>query len=70
MGLNDGGSSGITIVMLLLEFVAAAGCSPVLLLFDVSEGCDPPQAANKRLSMIVELRKNNERGLVNIGPPV
>jgi hypothetical protein len=68
MGLKDGGSSGITIVM-FLSVDAAAGGSPVSLPFDVVEVPAPPQAVKTRLVMMIGIRKNNERVLVNIGPP-
>ena len=66
MGLNDGGSSAITIVMLLSDVDDVAGS----LVSVVSVGCgDDPHAVSTRLMMTVKVRKSNVRFLVNIDPP-
>jgi len=56
--------------MLLPDSKAAeADCVCELVVFDVSDDCDPPQAMNNRLRITVKVSKHNERVLVNMGPP-
>jgi hypothetical protein len=64
MGLNDGGSSAMMMVMLFPESVDGAGSSVSI---DCAAGW---HAANTKLGMTMMVRKNNVRVFVDIGPPV
>jgi hypothetical protein len=69
MGLNEGGSSGITIVMpLLLWVIPTSGVSVAL---TESEGCvEDPQDEINRLKIAINVNIDKDRCLNNIGPPI
>jgi len=73
IGLKDGGSSAMTMVIFLFEVAAAALLLAgicVLVVFGLLDDCDDPQAVNMRLRMIRDVRNNNERVLMGIDSPV
>jgi hypothetical protein len=69
IGLNDGGSSAMTMEMLLLESTEGTD-SPVGSFGAIGGGVETgPHEARTSVRMTAKVRKSNVRDLVNIRPP-